>query len=95
MSDRKENVIFIGRKDTMNYVMACITVIQQGGQDEIILKARGRAISRAVDVSEILRNRFLKDQIVVKDIVIGTETIESKDRGKFSVSTMEITLKKK
>lgn len=94
MSDRKENVIFIGRKDTMNYVMACITVIQ-GGQNEIILKARGRAISRAVDVSEILRNRFLKDQIDVKKIEIGTETIESKDRGKFSVSTMEITLAKK
>ena len=94
MSDRKENVIFIGRKDTMNYVMACITVIQ-GGQNEIILKARGRAISRAVDVSEILRNRFLKDQIDVKNIEIGTETIESKDRGKFSVSTMEITLTKK
>jgi len=94
MSERKENVIFIGRKDTMNYVMACITVIQ-GGQNEIILKARGRAISRAVDVSEILRNRFLKDQIDVKNIEIGTETIESKDRGKFSVSTMEITLKKK
>ena len=94
MSDRKENVIFIGRKDTMNYVMACITVLQQGGQSEIILKARGRAISRAVDVSEILKNRFLKDQVKVKKIDIGTETIESKDRGKFSVSTMEITLEK-
>ncbi|HUX99651.1 MAG TPA: DNA-binding protein Alba [Candidatus Deferrimicrobium sp.] len=89
--DRKENVIFIGRKTAMDYVMACFTVIQ-AGMKEIIIKARGRAISRAVDVAEILRNRFMQNQVDIKDIVIGTETIESKDRGNFSVSTMEIII---
>ncbi|MHA1266788.1 MAG: DNA-binding protein Alba [Candidatus Helarchaeota archaeon] len=91
MSDRKENVIFIGRKTAMNYVMACFTVIQSG-QKEIIIKARGRAISRAVDVAEILKNRFMQGSIKIKDIIIGTETIESKDRGTFSVSTIEIII---
>ena len=75
----------------MNYVMACFTVIQSG-QKELIIKARGRAISRAVDVAEILKNRFMQNQINIKNITIGTETIESKDRGTFSVSIIEITI---
>jgi len=91
LSDTKENVIFIGRKTAMNYVMACFTVIQSG-QKELIIKARGRAISRAVDVAEILKNRFMQNQINIKNITIGTETIESKDRGTFSVSIIEITI---
>ena len=78
----------------MNYVMACFTVIQSGSK-EIIIKARGRAISRAVDVAEILKNRFMQNQIEIKDIIIGTETIESKDRGTFSVSTVEIIIEVK
>lgn len=94
MSDKKDNVIFIGRKTAMNYVMACFTVIQSD-QKEIIIKARGRAISRAVDVAEILKNRFMQGQVEIEKILIGTETIESKDRGTFSVSTVEITIKVK
>ena len=94
MSERKENEIFIGQKTAMNYVMACFTVIQSGSK-EIIIKARGRAISRAVDVAEILKNRFMQNQVEIKTIEIGTETIESKDRGTFSVSTMEIVIKMK
>ncbi len=78
----------------MNYVMACFTVIQSD-QKEIIIKARGRAISRAVDVAEILKNRFMQGQVEIEKILIGTETIESKDRGTFSVSTVEITIKVK
>ncbi|TFG04979.1 MAG: DNA-binding protein Alba [Promethearchaeota archaeon] len=76
----------------MNYVMACFTVIQSG-MKEIIIKARGRAISRAVDVAEIIKRRFIESKLDIVDIAIGTETIESKDRGPFSVSTIEITLK--
>ena len=94
MSDRKENVIFIGQKTAMNYVMACFTVVQSGSK-EIIIKARGRAISRAVDVAEILKNRFMQNQVTIDKIIIGTETIESKDRGTFSVSTVEIIIQVK
>ncbi|NVM04357.1 MAG: DNA-binding protein Alba [Candidatus Helarchaeota archaeon] len=75
----------------MNYVLACLTSVQSGAK-EIIIKARGRAISKAVDVAEICRNRFMKDQLTLKKIEIGTQDIQSRDRGTFSVSTIEITL---
>lgn len=91
MSRIKENIVYIGQKSAMNYVMACFAILQTGS-NEIIIKARGRAISRAVDVAEILRSRFLENQVSVKNIITGTEVIESKDRGNFSVSTIEITL---
>ncbi|MHA1380464.1 MAG: DNA-binding protein Alba [Candidatus Helarchaeota archaeon] len=90
----KENIVYIGQKSAMNYVMACFAIIQ-GGSKDIIIKARGRAISRAVDVAEILRSRFLENQVNIKKIETGTEVIESKDRGNFSVSTIEITLELK
>ena len=95
MSDKKrDNIVFIGQKTAMQYVMACLTVIQ-GGFTEVILKARGKAISRAVDVAEILRNRFMKDKIDIESIVSGTEVLEREDQGKFSVSTIDILLKMK
>lgn len=90
--DKRDNSIFIGQKDSMSYVLAVITAMQAGSED-VILKARGKAISRAVDVAEILRNRFMKDSVKIDKIDIGTEQIQSKDRGTFSVSTIEITLK--
>ncbi|NVM29317.1 MAG: DNA-binding protein Alba [Candidatus Helarchaeota archaeon] len=93
MSDRKkDDIVFIGQKTAMNYVMACLTVIQSGFK-EVTLKARGKAISRAVDVAEILRNRFMKDKIELKKIETGTEVLEREDQGKFSVSTIDIVLK--
>ena len=76
----------------MDYVLACVTQLNSGF-DEIILKARGRSISRAVDVAEVLRTRFLKD-LKVKDIKIGTEQIERDEGGTANVSAIEITLSK-
>ena len=93
MSKRKQdNSVFIGQKGSMSYVMAVFSILQ-ADHKEVVLKARGRAISRAVDVAEIVRKRFMSGKIDVKEIVTGTEVIESKDRGNFSVSTIEITLK--
>jgi DNA-binding protein len=89
--EKKDNIVFIGQKTAMNYVMACLTVIQAGFK-EVTLKARGKAISRAVDVAEILRNRFMKDKMIVKSITSGTELLERQDRGKFSVSTIDVVL---
>ncbi|MEX2703804.1 MAG: DNA-binding protein Alba [Candidatus Freyrarchaeum guaymaensis] len=88
MSD--ENTIFIGRKSVMSYVLACVTQLNSGA-DEIVLKARGRSISRAVDVAEILRTRFMND-LKVKDIKIGTETINTSEGDTANVSAIEITL---
>jgi len=93
MSKKKsDNSVFIGQKGSMSYVMAVFSILQADNK-EVVLKARGRAISRAVDVAEIVRKRFMNGKIDVKDIVTGTEVIDSKDRGNFSVSTIEISLK--
>jgi DNA-binding protein len=86
-----ENVVFIGTKPVMNYVLAVITQFNVGVGD-VILKARGQAISRAVDVAEITRNRFLQG-LTVKNIQIGTEELQA-ESGKINVSTIEIVLGK-
>jgi DNA-binding protein len=78
----------------MNYVMAVITGFNMNNSSEITLKARGRAISTAVDVAEIVRNRFFKDAKVTS-IAIGTEQIAPKEGGNpRNVSTLEINLTK-
>lgn len=92
MSETPDNVVFVGKKPTMAYVLAVMTQFSSG-KNEIHLKARGRAISTAVDVAEIVRNRFLQDA-KVKSITIGTEEVESENKEKLNVSTMEIVLGK-
>ena len=90
-----ENIIYIGKKPPMSYVLAVITSFQSSGSDEVILKARGRSISTAVDTAEIVRNRFVTDA-KVKDIIIGTESITNEEEGRTSnVSSIEICLTKK
>lgn len=86
-----ENTVFIGVKPVMNYVLAVITQFNEG-VGEVTLKARGKAISRAVDVAEIVRNRFLQG-LAVKGIQIGTEELQA-ESGTINVSTIEITLGK-
>ena len=90
----ESNEVLIGRKPVMNYVLACITLFH-GGATEVIMKARGRAISHAVDVVEIARRRFLPD-LKVKKIDIGTEQMAAFDQSSapMNVSTIEITLTK-
>jgi DNA-binding protein len=86
-----DNVVFVGTKPVMNYVLA---VIRQFNEDtgEVVLKARGRAISRAVDTAEIVRHRFLQG-LNVKNINIGTEELQG-ERGTSNVSTIEVVLGK-
>ncbi|UCG36361.1 MAG: DNA-binding protein Alba [Candidatus Bathyarchaeota archaeon] len=92
-ASKKQNVVYIGNKPPMNYVMAVITAFNMGNGTEVTLKARGRAISTAVDVAEITRNRFLKDAKMFA-ISIGTEEITPREGGNpRNVSTMEISLK--
>ena len=85
-----ENVIYVGNKPPMSYVLAVVTQFNQG-LDEVIIKARGRAIGRAVDTAEIVRNRFIKDA-EVKDIKIDTESITREEGGTSNVSSIEICL---
>ena len=88
----ESNSVLIGRKPVMNYVLACITLFH-GGAKEVEVRARGRAISRAVDVVEVVRRRFLPD-IKIKKIGIGTEQMVPTEEGgtPSKVSTIEITL---
>jgi len=88
--DENENTIFVGNKPPMSYVLAVVTQFN-GGSDEVVIKARGRAISRAVDTAEITRNRFVTNA-KVKDIKIGTETITNEEGKSSNVSSIEISL---
>ena len=85
----KENTVFVGNKPVMNYVLAVITQFNNGAE-EVAIKARGKAISRAVDTAEIALNRFL-DGVTKKEIIISTEVIDT-DSGKTNVSSIEIVL---
>jgi DNA-binding protein len=93
---KKPEVVFIGNKPPMSYVLAIITAFSSDSTNEITLKARGRSITTAVDAAEITRRRFLKD-LTVTAIGIGTEEMpprEGENRARM-VSTMEIKLGKK
>lgn len=93
MSD--DNSVFIGSKPFMNYVTGVVMQFTTKGASEVIVKARGKFISRAVDVAEVARKRFLESTIDVKDIQINSEEFENKEGRKVRVSNIEITLKKK
>ncbi|RLI98009.1 MAG: DNA-binding protein Alba [Candidatus Aenigmatarchaeota archaeon] len=87
----RDNFIYIGKKPTMSYVLAVMTQIQ-GGATDLHIKARGKNISRAVDVAEVVRNRFAQD--MSRRISIDTETVEDKAKNKLNVSTIDIRLTK-
>ena len=86
-----QNVVYIGRKPVMSYVLAVITYFNTPDAKEVVLKARGRAITTAVDVAEITRRRFM-EKIKTNDISIGTEEVTEESGRTRSVSTIEITL---
>jgi DNA-binding protein len=89
----QDNVIYVGRKPSMAYVLGVITQFNNG-QEEVHIKARGKSISKAVDVTEIVRRRFLSD-VKIKNIELGTEEKElPENKGKINVSTISITLAK-
>jgi len=88
-----ENAVLIGKKPVMNYVTACITFFNSG-EKQVIVKARGRAICRAVDTIELLRRAFVKD-LEIKRIAINTEELVRTEGGqKSNVSTIEIAVSK-
>ncbi|MCQ5337169.1 MAG: DNA/RNA-binding protein AlbA [Candidatus Methanomethylicia archaeon] len=80
-------VILVGKKPVMSYAMVALMQLRELG--EITIKARGKAISVAVDVAQILAKRFLSGEVEIKDITIGTQTVGDPPR---NVSTIEIKL---
>jgi DNA-binding protein len=85
------NVVFVGNKPVMNYVLAVVKEFNNGA-NEVVIKARGKAISRAVDAAEVSRNRFLADT-KINGITIGTEKMVSENK-ESNVSIIEIVLGK-
>lgn len=86
-----ENTVLIGTKPLMNYVLAVVTQFNKGNS-EVVIKARGKAITRAVDTAEVSTRQFLTG-VVKKSISISTDSVEMDD-GPTNVSSIEIVLQK-
>jgi len=87
-----DSVVFIGNKPFMNYVTGVVMQFNTGSE-KVVIKARGRHISRAVDVAEAVKNKFIEN-LKTSDIKIGSEEFDGKNDRKVRVSTIEIELKK-
>ena len=85
-----DNVIFIGQKPVMNYVLACLTLLNSGS-NKVVVKARGRAIPRAVDTVEVLRRSFAQG-LQLESIGLGTEEVDRAEGQKSRVSAIEIAV---
>ncbi len=88
---KDSNIVYIGRKPVMSYVLAVITSFNSSDTKEVTLKARGRSMTTAVDVAEVVKRRFMKD-LKASKITIGTEELQQEEGGTRNVSTMEIVL---
>jgi DNA-binding protein len=95
MREGPDNQIFIGGRPFMNYVTAVVMQFTTKSAEEVVIKARGKFISRAVDVSEVAAKRFLDNQVGIKDIKIDSEEFQNKEGRQVRVSTIEITLIRK
>mgnify|MGYP006299783973 CR=1 FL=1 len=93
MSNNSESSnVFVGNKVFMNYVTGVVMQFNKG-TGNVCVKARGKYISKAVDIAEVVRNRFLND-VVVKDVLIGSEEFQRSDKKNVRVSTINIVLTK-
>ncbi len=88
----EDNVIYVGKKPAMAYVLAAITQFNEG-KTEVRIKARGKSISKAVDVAEIVKNKFMSD-VKTDSVTIGTDSVKGQNNEDINVSTIEIVLKK-
>lgn len=93
MASQQSNVVLVGKKGVMNYVLATVIQFNQGA-NEVVIKARGKAINKAVDVARIVKSRFLVNQVDVKNVSIGSERVGEGDQAR-DISAIEITLARK
>ena len=90
---KDSNIILIGNNPRMDYVLAIMTLLHSDRTKQIIIKSKGRKVSKAVDVAEIIKRRYEKN-LKIKDISIGTDKILSQEGKPKFISTMEIVLTK-
>ena len=89
-----EQVVFVGGKPFMNYVTAVVMQFTTSGANKVIIRSRGKFISRAVDVAEIVNSRFLTDSVEISNVEIGSEDFNNKEGRQIRVSTIDIHLDK-
>lgn len=87
----EDNVVFIGSKPLVNYIRGVMTQFKNQGADEVILRSRGKFISKAVDVAEVSKRTLAEQGINVKAINIASESFEVAGK-KMNLSTMDIVL---
>lgn len=87
---RNRNLVIMGIKPIMNYVVACLTLFNEGSET-VLIRARGKHINKAVDMVQLLRRIFLKDA-VIKDVRVGTDILTRDDGREAKISIIEITL---
>ncbi|MEB3773310.1 MAG: DNA-binding protein Alba [Desulfurococcales archaeon] len=85
------NAVLVGRKPVMNYVLAALRLFTQEGVSEVVIRARGRNVCKAVDTVETLRHMFMKD-LQVKSINIYSEEVSDESGRKRRVSSIEIVV---
>jgi DNA-binding protein len=90
-----DHVIFVGSKPFMNYVTGVVMQFTTKNAENVVVKARGKFISKAVDIAEVAAKRFLEDQIVVGNIQTSSEEFKNKEGRQVRVSTIALSLNKK
>lgn len=93
--NKEDNVIFVGDKPFGNYITAIMMQFGMEGRNEVIVKSRGKFVSSAVDIAEIIRQRFMKGVADITKIETNSEDFTNKEGRKVRVSTIEITISKK
>jgi DNA-binding protein len=87
-----DEVIFVGKKPLMTYVLAVLTQFTSG-RNEVLVKARGQMISKAVDIVQVAKRR-MSPEISIPNIEIGTEELRGKENKTRNVSFISISLKR-
>jgi len=90
----EDYAIYIGGKPFMNYVTAVVMQFTTKGANQVVIRARGKFISRAIDVAEVVRSRFLKDQVQIVDMQIDSEEFKNKEGREVRVSTLDVFMSK-
>ena len=91
---QNSNVIFVGKKPFVNYIIAGKIQMDEDPNNQVVIKARGKLVSRAVDLAEVLKKGVHDKKVTLQDISIGSIKIENKENKEVSVSEITIVLKK-
>lgn len=93
--EESDHIILVGGKPFMNYVTGVVMQFTTERADVVVVKARGKFISKAVDIAEVTSKRFLEEQIGVRNININSQEFKNQEGKQVRVSTIEIELFKK